>query len=103
MCQCSARLGHRQGLAQHRCVVEGRRLDGKGRRAAAARHRIGFARDLVDAARRALAIQRDPGSWATVFTVHGERQGAPQVATVDLDPEGLDPSGNGTPEIELTG
>ncbi|MFF7764330.1 hypothetical protein [Streptomyces griseorubiginosus] len=61
------------------------------------------ASDPVDAARKALAIQRDPGSWATVFTVHGEHQGAPQVATVDLDPEGLDPSGNGTPEIELTG
>lgn len=61
------------------------------------------ASDPVDAARKALAIQRDPGSWATVFTVRGEHQGAAQVATVDLDPEGLDPSGNGTPEVELTG
>jgi hypothetical protein len=61
------------------------------------------ASDPVDAARKALAIQRDPRSWATVFTVHGEHQGVPQVATVDLDPEGLDPSGNGTPKVELTG
>lgn len=59
--------------------------------------------DPVDAARKALAIQRDPRSWATVFTVHSEHQGGPQVATVDLDPEGLDPSGNGTPRVELAG
>ncbi|MGX1025557.1 hypothetical protein RKD37_000005 [Streptomyces ambofaciens] len=59
--------------------------------------------DPVDAARKALAIQRDPRSWATVFTVHGEHQGGHQVATVDLDPEGLDPSGNGAPRVELAG
>ncbi|MCI3277005.1 hypothetical protein [Streptomyces cylindrosporus] len=59
--------------------------------------------DSVGAARKALAIQRDPGSWATVFTVQGEHQGAARVATVDLDPEGLDLSGTGTPEVELTG
>jgi hypothetical protein len=60
------------------------------------------ASDPVDAARKALAIHRDPRSWALVFTVHGEHQGAPQVVTVDLDPEGIDPSGNGTPKVELT-
>lgn len=60
------------------------------------------ARDPVDAARRALAIHRDPRSWATVFTVHGEHQGAPQGVTVDLDPEGLDSSGSGTPRVEPT-
>jgi hypothetical protein len=56
----------------------------------------------VDAARRALAVHRAPCSWATVFTVDGAHQGAPRVVTVDLDPEGLDPSGNGRPRVELT-
>lgn len=61
------------------------------------------ASDPVDAARKALAIQRDPRSWATIFTVHGEHQGMPRVVTVDLDPEGVDPSGDGTPDVVLTG
>ncbi|MFI1177813.1 hypothetical protein [Streptomyces melanogenes] len=56
----------------------------------------------VHAARKALAIHRDPGSWATVFTVHGGHRDAHQAVTVDLDPEGADPSGNGTPRVELT-
>lgn len=36
----------------------------------------------VDAAKQALAIQRNPNSIATVFTVH--REGADGVTTVDL-------------------
>ncbi|MEU9072111.1 hypothetical protein AB0D60_35160 [Streptomyces sp. NPDC048306] len=59
--------------------------------------------DPVDAARKALAIQRDPRSWATVFTVRGDDHGGHQVTTVDLDPDGLDPSGNGTSKVEPTG
>lgn len=38
------------------------------------------AADPVDAARKALAIQRNAASWATVFTVHGETP----TAAVDL-------------------
>ncbi|MEU5109611.1 hypothetical protein AB0H07_46510 [Streptomyces sp. NPDC021354] len=53
--------------------------------------------DPVHAARKALAIHRDPASWATVFTVHCDDQ----TATVDLDPDHLDPSGNGAPRIIL--
>lgn len=51
----------------------------------------------VEAARAALAVQRDPSSWATVFLVQGD-EGA---ATVDLDPEYLDPSGDGTAQVTL--
>ncbi|MBT2439750.1 hypothetical protein J7E93_06365 [Streptomyces sp. ISL-36] len=55
------------------------------------------AANAVDAARKALAIQRDAGSWATVFTVHGEAQ----TVTVDLDPDHLAPSGGGVPLVVL--
>ncbi|HBF82629.1 MAG TPA: hypothetical protein DD420_22660 [Streptomyces sp.] len=55
------------------------------------------ARDPVEAARKALAIQRNPGSWATVFTIHD----GVQAVTVDLDPEHCDPSGMGEPEVVL--
>ncbi|MEV3999176.1 hypothetical protein ACFYPK_32755 [Streptomyces halstedii] len=55
------------------------------------------ASDPVQAARKALAIQRDSGSWATVFTVHD----GGQTVTVDLDPEHLDPSGGGEPKVVL--
>ncbi|NUK53366.1 hypothetical protein HRW14_24450 [Streptomyces lunaelactis] len=51
----------------------------------------------VHAARKALAIHRNPESWATIFTVQGDTE----TVTVDLDPEYLDPSGNGTPQITL--
>ncbi|GAA3479489.1 hypothetical protein [Streptomyces yanii] len=51
----------------------------------------------VAAARQALAIRRNPASWATVFIVYGET-GA---VTVDLDLECLDPSGNGTSQVTL--
>ncbi|MEU8708723.1 hypothetical protein [Streptomyces sp. NPDC048565] len=53
------------------------------------------ATDPVHAARRALAIQRNPASWATVFTVQDDAQ----TATVDLDPDHLDPSGGGSPHV----
>ncbi|MBV7674077.1 hypothetical protein STHAL_32030 [Streptomyces halstedii] len=53
--------------------------------------------DPVEAARKALAIQRNPGSWATVFTIHD----GVQAVTVDLDPEHLDPSGGGEPKVAL--
>ncbi|GGW65399.1 hypothetical protein GCM10010381_58000 [Streptomyces xantholiticus] len=46
------------------------------------------ATDPVDAARKALTIQRSAAAWATVFTVHGDTQ----TATVDLDPHCCDPS-----------
>jgi hypothetical protein len=52
--------------------------------------------DPVDAARKALAIHRDPQSWASVFTIHPPHA---QSVTVDLDPEGVDPSGNGAPTV----
>ncbi|MEU9064976.1 hypothetical protein AB0D13_40650 [Streptomyces sp. NPDC048430] len=52
--------------------------------------------DPVHAARLALAIQRNPASWATVFTVQDDAQ---QTVTVDLDPEHLDPSGGGAPHV----
>ncbi|MEJ8639950.1 hypothetical protein [Streptomyces sp. MS2.AVA.5] len=55
------------------------------------------AADPVDAARKALAIQRNAASWATVFTVHGDTQ----TATVDLDPDYCDPSGGGVPHVVL--
>ncbi|MCX0248018.1 hypothetical protein [Streptomyces drozdowiczii] len=46
----------------------------------------------VEAARAALAIHRNPASWATVFTVRSDTEDV----TVDLDPEHTDPSGHGT-------
>ncbi|BBG20744.1 hypothetical protein RVR_P1130 (plasmid) [Actinacidiphila reveromycinica] len=52
--------------------------------------------DPVSAARKALVIHRDPKSWASVFTVHGPQA---RSVTVDLDPEGTDPSGNGAPAV----
>ncbi|MEU3708374.1 hypothetical protein AB0E82_39560 [Streptomyces anulatus] len=55
------------------------------------------ARSEADAARKALAIQRDPGSWATVYTVRGDDR----TVFVDLDPEHLDPGGSGRPKIIL--
>ncbi|MEV5204381.1 hypothetical protein [Streptomyces sp. NPDC053720] len=51
----------------------------------------------VHAARKALALHRDRLSWATVFTVQGDTG----TVTVDLDPDHLDPSGNGTPRVTL--
>lgn len=56
------------------------------------------AADPIDAARQALALQRDAESWTTVFTVHS---GA-ETATVDLDPDYCDPSGGGAPHVVLT-
>ncbi|WP_333735033.1 hypothetical protein [Streptomyces sp. IBSBF 3010] len=49
----------------------------------------------VEAARAALAIHRNPASWATVFTVLGDTE----AVTVDLDPEHTDPSGRSTPNV----
>jgi hypothetical protein len=51
----------------------------------------------VAAARQALAIHRNPASWATVFTVESDSE----TVTVDLDPEYRDPSGNGIPQVTL--
>ncbi|MFE9007515.1 hypothetical protein ACFYOY_36250 [Streptomyces sp. NPDC007875] len=51
----------------------------------------------VHAARQALALHREPRSWATVFTIHPH--GDTQALIVDLDPKHLDPSGNGTPRV----
>ncbi|WP_328898551.1 hypothetical protein OHR86_00025 [Streptomyces sp. NBC_00441] len=51
----------------------------------------------VEAARAALAIHRDPSSWATVFTVRSDTE----AVTVDLDPEHTDPTGQGTPNVTL--
>ncbi len=47
--------------------------------------------------RKALVIQRNAGSWATVFTVQGDAQ----AVTVDLDLDYLDPSGGGAPLVVL--
>ncbi|MFI0743425.1 hypothetical protein ACH4PU_35955 [Streptomyces sp. NPDC021100] len=55
------------------------------------------AHDHTDAARRALAIQRDPRSWATCFAVHGTAS----TVHVDLSPDDPDPSGPGTPALTL--
>ncbi|MGW2651768.1 hypothetical protein ACWC2T_44620 [Streptomyces sp. NPDC001393] len=41
-------------------------------------------------------------SWAAVFTVRGDHQGAPLAVTVDPDPERHDPSGSGTPRVGRT-
>jgi hypothetical protein len=42
------------------------------------------AADEVDAARKALAIQRDPNSIATVFDVINQDECAPVMARIDL-------------------
>ncbi|MDQ0847778.1 hypothetical protein [Streptomyces sp. V1I6] len=55
------------------------------------------AADPVEAARKALTIQRNPTSWATVFTVHDDAQ----TVTVDLDPNDRDPSGASGPHVVL--
>ncbi|MEV6655313.1 hypothetical protein [Streptomyces sp. NPDC051219] len=57
------------------------------------------AADPVDAARKALVIQRNAASWATVFTVHGDSQ----TVTADLDPDYCDPSGGGVPHVLVEG
>ncbi|MGW6569825.1 hypothetical protein [Streptomyces sp. NPDC054975] len=53
------------------------------------------AADPVDAARKALAIQRNAASWAAVFTVHSDTS----TATVDLDLDDPDPSGDDAPRL----
>ncbi|MGW2415982.1 hypothetical protein ACWCV5_27980 [Streptomyces tubercidicus] len=54
------------------------------------------AADPGDAARKALSIQRDASSWATVFTVRT----ATQTITVDLDADHHASPGDAVPHAE---